>query len=455
MNGKTPKEKKKVLFIAYGYPPFATSGNSRTRALIKYLPSRGWLPTVLTVSKDISHWGKGDYSEGIFPGVKVIRVPFPDILTATRGVLVRGGILKSTGQGGDTIFSWTSQAEDPAKTSLSNRVLRWLKRWVSFPDRQLPWFPFCLKAALGEVRHEGYQAIVSTSPPFTAHFIGSALQRLTSIPWVADFRDPWSGNPLSYYTPFQKRIMPIIEKRTLAGASAIVTVSESLAKDLQKLHGENVKKIFTITNGFDPENYALEPKLTKKFTITYAGEFYGSRRDPTPLLRAIEELIEEKAVRPEEIVVRLYGPPTPSLHALKESLKHPQILEIGNTLPKWEVIQKEQESTLLLLLEWEEPYLAKIYGGKIFEYLGAKRPILGWCPSGGVIIDLFEKTNAGTVATTYEELKTFLVRHLREFQSKGSVEWKGNDEEIEKYRWSNLSLKFAELLESLPPEGQR
>ncbi|MDD5447735.1 MAG: glycosyltransferase [Actinomycetota bacterium] len=453
MNGEIPEGKNKVLFIAYGYPPFAASGNSRTRALVKYLPARGWLPTVLTVSKDISHWGEGDYHEGIFPGVKVIRTPFPDILTATRDALVQGGILKSAGQGGDTVFSW-APPKGSANPNVSNRVLRWLKRWVSFPDRQLPWFPFCLKAALGEVRHEGYQAIVSTSPPFTAHFIGSALQRLTSIPWVADFRDPWSGNPLSYYTPFQRRVMPTIEKRTLSSASAIVTVSEPLAKDLEKLHGKNVKKIITITNGFDPENYAPEPKLTKKFTITYAGEFYGSRRDPKPLLLAIEELIEEKAVRPEEIVVRLYGPPTPSLYALKESLKHLQILEIGNTLPKWEVIQKEQESTLLFLLEWEEPYLAKGYGGKIFEYLGAKRPVLGWCPSGGIIVDLLEKTGAGMVATNYEELKASLARYIREFQNKGVVEWKGNDEEIEKYSWSNLSLKFAELLESVLPEEQ-
>lgn len=439
-----------MLIIAYSFPPTGTIGSVRPLNLARYLPSSGWRATILTVGREKTRWGVGDAAEGDLPGVRVLRAPFPDVLTNLKSLLLKLGLLKAAGPGAPTRLKAAVSVKKSALPALFERAMRWFKRWASFPDRYVLWFPFAFALGLRELRSTGYDAILSTSPPVMDHLLAAAFSRLTGVPWVADFRDPWTQNPLLEFTPSEFRLTRALEKGVVSKARAITTVSEPLGAMLNELHGDRPGGVVSITNAFDPEDYRGEVELLQgRFVITYAGMFYGSRRDPGAFMSVVEELIDEGAVAPDEILVRLYGPYDPVVHEARAALRYPEVLEINDPVGRKEVIERERESTALLILAWDHPYSALGYGGKVFEYLGSRRPILAWNPHGGVLADLLQETGAGVSVRTPSELKSVLVGWFGEYRSTGTVAFRGDPRVIERFTWNSLSGEMASVLDRI------
>jgi len=440
---------KRVLMISYNYPPTGAGGSIRTTKLARYLPSCGWLPTVLTVGRERTRWSKGDASEGVFPGVKILRAPFPDILTSAKDFMVSKGFMKAAGPGAETLLSRSAGGSSGRRSPLE-RVLRWLKRWASFPDRYNLWIPFALMCGYKELRSGQYDAIYSSSPPIVDNILAAALQRLSGLPWVADFRDPWTQNPYLQFTPFELKATRALERKVLEGSSAIVTVSEPLAGMLRELHGDREGGVDCITNAFDPDDFRghVEPP-SDRFVITYAGMFYGDKRSPAGFMRAVEELLSEGAIDPDELLVRLYGPYDPLVQEVKASLTHPEVLEVNDVVSRQEVIEHERESTALLILVWDDAYSATGYGGKVFEYLGARRPILAWNPAGGVLDELLEQTGAGVSVSSHREVKAVLADWFKEWRATGAVAYRGHEVDIQSYGWDKHANDFALILNTI------
>jgi len=205
--------------------------------------------------------------------------------------------------------------------------------------------------------------------------------------------------------------------------------------------------VTSVTNAYDPEDYKGEVKpLTGKFVITYAGMFYGSKRDPGKFMKAVEELIDEGAIDADELVVRLYGPYDPVVHEARAALKYPEVLEINDAVSRREVIERERESAALLILAWDHPYTAVGYGGKVFEYLGSRRPILAWNPTGGVLVELLDNTGAGVSVSNAAELKSVLRAWFEEFRKTGGLAFRGQQEEIKRFGWDRNAGQMAEVL---------
>ncbi|MCG2796517.1 MAG: glycosyltransferase [Actinomycetia bacterium] len=437
---------RRVLIISYNYPPGGTYGSVRAMKLAKYLPSRGWQPTVLTVSRDRTRLGSWSVSDGILPGVKVVRAPFPDILTSVKDLLSGLGLLRKSGPGTESRPDLSAGKARSLKSFLEP-VFWWAKRWASFPDRYALWFPFAFLRGLLELRSGDYDAILSTSPPFMDHLVASALQRVSGLPWVADCRDPWSQNPYQEFTPLELRAATRLEKKALSPAGAIITVSEPLADLMKELHGGRPGGVLTITNGFDPDDYPGRQKLKKgAFLITHTGMFYGKKRDPVVILETVEELIDEGAISREDVRLRFYGPEGSELPRIKESLKYREIIEIGGFVPHSESIAHQRESTVLLTPLWEHPYSAMGYGGKVFEYMGSRRPILAWNPAGGVLVDLLRETGAGVSVAERSELKKVLSMWFDQFRETGTVKYEGSVERINRYGWGELASRMAAAL---------
>lgn len=442
---------RRVLMVSYNYPPIGGYGTVRTTKLARYLPQYGWRPTVLTVGRERTRWGVGDESEGILPGVKVMRAPFPDVLTPVKDLLVRAGVLKAAGPGAETRLSTASSAGAGAL----EKSVRWLKRWASFPDRYNAWLPFAVWLGIKELRSGRYDAIYSTSPPVIDNLVAAALQRVSGLPWVADFRDPWTQNPHLSFTPLELRLARALEKSVLRRADAIVSVSEPLAELARELHGDRRGGVHGITNAFDPEDYPGEVMLLQgRFVITYAGMFYGSKRDPSVFLKAVEELIDEGAIGADELLVRLYGPRDPVVNEAKAALKYPQILEVNDPVPRREVIERERESTSLLILVWNHPSAAIGYVGKTFEYLGSRRPILAWNPTGGVLARLLEETGAGVSVSDTGELKQALRAWFREYRETGTLAYHGIPQETAAYTWGRNAGLMAQVLDRVASRPQ-
>ncbi len=444
---------RRVLMVSYNYPPTGASGSIRTTKLAKYLPSCGWLPTVLTVGREKTRWSGSDESDGVLPGVTVVRAPFPDVLTAAKEFLVSRGLLKAGGPGSETV---PRRSGDPGRgpTGPLVRLFRWLKRWATFPDRYNLWLPFALARGLKELSTGEYDAIYSSSPPVADNILAFALQRLSGLPWLADFRDPWTQNRYLEFTAFELRLTRALEKKVLSTASAIVTVSNPLADMLSDLHGRGKGGVRALSNAFDPEEFGglVEP-LKDRFVVTYAGMLYGGKRSPAGFLEAVEGLIDRGSISPGEILVRFFGPFDRVLDEVVGSLRHRGILEVNETVGRREIIERERESTVLLILSWDDPYSALSYGGKVFEYLGAGRPILAWNPNGGLLAELLEKTGAGESVASREQAMEVLERWITEWRDTGEVAHRPDESEVSGYGWDLRARDFAAILDDITTAG--
>jgi len=424
---------KKVLVIAY-FPPHPLP-SPRVRGLAKYLPEFGWEPIILAASLP-------QRSDTQF---RVVETPYRDALSFWKRLFrlnpdedLREGIKKRFGIA--------------SKKSLMDFILTFGGEIINYPDGYRGWKPFAIKAGDELLQQEDVQAIISSSAPITCHLIARELKIKHKIPWVADFRDLWTQNHNYSYSRLRKLFDRRLELKTLSEADALVTVSQPWADKLSTLH--NGKVTYAITNGFDPEIVNIPPaNLTAKFTITYTGTIYPGKQNPTKLFVALRELISEGIVDPDEVEVRFYGPETKWLANEVEQYELSNITEQYGRVPVQVAHEKQRESQLLLLLDWDDPQERGTYPGKIFEYLTARRPILA---TGGsednVVKQLLIETKAGMHAPTVEDVKNRLEELYREYKVEGKIAYQGEESKVNRYTHREMARKFSEVLEN-PVQG--
>ena len=323
-------------------------------------------------------------------------------------------------------------------------VIEWLKGWVAYPDFAKGWIPFATESVAALARQEKVDAILTTSPPESAHIIGARAKTLLGVPWIADFRDLWTQN-LTAPAHSSHRLRVRLEKKYQA-ADALVTVSTPWRDRLAER--DSAKPIYTITNGFDPDDFHSRPsKLTEHFSITYAGQLYQGKRDPGPLLEVLSELIREQVLPPDHVRVRFYGPPELWLPDLIARYGLQAVVELNNVVGRDEALQREMESQILLLLGWSDAKETGQHSGKLFEYLGAGRPILAVGGNRGVLTEVLDETKAGIHALSKPQLRECIMAMYREFKDSGRVRYHADPEAVEQYSHRQMARKFADVLD--------
>ena len=285
--------------------------------------------------------------------------------------------------------------------------------------------------------------------PVTSHIIANKLKDKFGIPWVADFPDLWSQNHNYQYSPLRRALDRRLEIKTLSKADALTTVAEPWAEKLRTLH--QGKPVYTITHGFDAEQINDPPApLTAKFTITYTGSIYAGKQDPAKLFAALRDLISSGIVNPNEIEVRFYGSGLGWLDREIEQHGLTSFVKQYEPIPQHTAIEKQRESQLLLLLDWDDPQEKGVYTGKIFEYFGARRPVLATGGSkGDVVGELLDETKAGIHAPTVEDVKKALKELYGEYKLKGKVAYRGEPAQVDKYSHREMAKKFSAVLDQL------
>jgi glycosyltransferase involved in cell wall biosynthesis len=321
---------------------------------------------------------------------------------------------------------------------------KYYREIAQYPDAEKGWTPFALKASDELLQNKDIDAIVSTSSPVTSHLIAKELKEKHKISWVAELRDLWTQNHNYPYSPLRKFFEKRLEIETLLRADALVALSSPDAEKLRALH--KGKRIYTITNGFDPDKISDgKANLTSKLTITYTGQIY-TKQDPSKLLVALKGLISDKTLDPTDVEVRFYGPENALL------TKHIQELGLSNIVKQYGVVpieislKKQNESQLLLLLKWEDPRERGVYSGKVFEYLAAKRPVLATGGTDDVITELLNETNVGIDAKSVEDIKNALRKSYIDYKLKDKISYQGIEEKIDKYSYREIAKKFAEVI---------
>jgi glycosyltransferase involved in cell wall biosynthesis len=417
---------KKVLIIAHLF-----YASPRIPGLGKYLPEFGWQPIVLTTPL-------GEDPDSRFGP--------PDSFKSICKVIETHGYISSYGK----------KRLAPKKYRRLKRVLRFFYRYyrevAQYPDSEKGWKPFAVKVGDELFQSEEIDAMISSYSPVTSHLIASELKRKHGVPWVADFRDLWTQNHNYPYSPLRKIFERRLELKTLSVADALVSTSQFWADKVKAMHR---KEAYAITNGFDPDSMSDgKADLTANFTITYTGQIY-TKQDPTKLLIAIEELISQGKIDQKDVEVRFYGPENELLQREIEKRGLSKIVKQYGTIPRQDSFKKQQESQLLLLLDWEDPQEKGVFTGKIFEYFAAQRPILA---TGGFGDDVVEKaldqTNSGVYCLKLEDIKDALEKLYSEYKLKGRIAYHGNIEEVNKYSYREMARKFAEILNNLTAAKQ-
>lgn len=422
---------KKVLIISYHFPPSTAIGGLRTCGLTKYLHEFGWDAIVLT--KKMS--GHSNIRN------KILHTRFSehDSVVSLKKVL---------GLNTSIPIKRSNSITDKNKISLKYKILRFfVYEIVAYPDKHKGWYKYAVEVGNELFENEKIDAIISSSSPEISHIIANNLKLKYAVPWIADLRDLWTQNHYYQYSPIRTVREKRLEIMILSNADALTTVSQPLAEKLKELH--KAKMIHSIPNGFDPAEKIIVIPSSEKFSITYTGSIYVGKQDPMPLFKALQELISEKVIEPDDVTVDFYGYNEGWLERDAEYNGMQSIVKIHDPIPRNEVIKKQRESQLLLLLTWNDPNEKGIYTGKVFEYLAAQRPIISIGISGDVVEDLLKKTNAGIQLSSVDEIKEEIKNAYLEFKSNGKVSYHGIPCEIDKYSHREMARKFAKILDTM------
>ncbi len=318
---------------------------------------------------------------------------------------------------------------------------------LTFPDPHIGWYRPALDAGRVLLKDQQFDAIVSTAWPVTAHLVAARLKREFGIPWVADLRDLWSQN--HYLTnPQVRRLHRALERRVLSTADALTTVSEPLAEQLRCLHRK--VHVHTVLNGYDPDEFLLhrsDPPINSRFTVAYMGSLYQGKRDPSLLFRAIQELIAEGTLTPEDISVDFYGDSEQAwLNDRIRRYELQEVVHVRGRVSRSDSLALQRSADLLLLLLWDNPQERGTVPGKLFEYLASCRPILACGGPTGVVADLLSTTHAGRFAATLSELKEYLTQSVTRWRSHGALPSATNLGQLSRYSHREMARSFAQVL---------
>ena len=433
---------KRVLIITYYWPPSGGSGVQRWLKMSKYLPEFDWKPVIYTTENAEYPIIDPSLEKDVPADMEVIRRPIAEPYNFYKKFL---GIKKE-----ETVKMGFIEEKEKKKGWKENLSL-WVRGNLFIPDARCMWVKPSVKYLKEYLKAHPVDAIVSTGPPHSMHLIAMKLREDLGIPWIADFRDPWTE--IDYYndlhlTRWADRKHHRLEREVLYKADKVVTVAPDGARRLGRLGNRNVR---TIYNGFDRDDDAQTPvSLPEQFTLTYLGVL-SKIQNPNNLWQALGELIKEDAGFNNNLKINMIGQIDNSVvNAIDES-GLTQHVTYSPCIPHDQVSAAHRSSTLLLLLLMpdSEPRAKGLVTGKLFEYMASGRPILCIGPEDGDAARIIKETNAGQTVRfedkerMKETLKGLYQRYLEnDLPNNRSVE-------VEHYSRKEMAKKFSALLNQL------
>jgi len=379
---------KKVLVITYYWPPTGGSGVQRWVKFSKYLRRFGWEPVIYTPKNP----------EQLAVDESLLK-ELPEDLTVLKRRIVEpynmyrklfGGGAASKGEGVNPL--------NQQKKSFKQKLAVFLRGNLFFPDPRAGWVDPSVRYLTRYLKENPVDAIVTTGPPHSMHLIGMKLHARTGIRWIADFRDPWTE--MHYFKhmgllPWNAARHRRVEQKVLDEADAVIAVSAPVRDDFQ---ARTSTPVVLITNGYDEEDFAAVPPVlpADKFVLVHTGLF-ASDGNPLALWDVLARKCASDANFKAQLCIRLAGKTDPEiLEALSARGLSGNVENLGY-LPHQETVALQRSANVLLLPLRQEPEYAKALPGKIFEYLAARRPVLGIGQEGGAAAAVLSDAGAGVM----------------------------------------------------------
>lgn len=375
---------KRVLMIAYHFPPSSgSSGIQRTLRFSQYLPDHGWEPIVLSAHPRAYQQTDNSQLADISEQVKVEHA---FALDTARHLSVMGRY----------------------------------PRMLALPDRWASWWLGAVPTGLRLIRRYQPDIIWSTYPIATAHLIGLTLSRLTTIPWVADFRDPMV-QPDYPRDPSTYRAYQWIENKTMKHCAAAVFTTPGTLRDYQTRFPDIPASRFQlIENGYDETSFAGLPSPVQsvaavpgKIVLLHSGIIYPSERDPTCLFEAISALLKQGEISAGSLAIILRASHHKNyLQSLIERYGISQIASLAPPIPYRQALSEMLTVDGLLLLQAAN--CNNQIPAKLYEYLRAQRPILALTDLTGDTARKLQNMGVDTIAPldSSEAIQQALKRFL-------------------------------------------
>jgi len=351
----------KVLVISY----FLTL---RTRKFLEFLPQHGVEPIFLTSIN-----------------------PVMEILNKTKKSTLNHNV--------NVYYSWNLFPLE----YLSSLLLRMKTNFRLFflPDIYITWIPQTLIKSLRLIKKNNIKMIYVSGGPFSAAIIGALIRKITGIPLIVDFRDPWTLDPdpsLAYPTRFHMAFDKFLEEFVVTTADYIVTATQSISSEYTNCYPFLKNKIKSIPNGFDLNDFYKDLDLFSKFTITYTGAIYGSGSRPyRSFFQALHGAISSNSIDPKSIQVFFVG--ENSRRFIDDiNVYHLQNIVIPmNRISQKEALKYTQASHVLLVIELTNAVTTKVY-----EYLATGHTILA-IVSNGELLELIKSYSSNSYVVVSED----------------------------------------------------
>ncbi len=427
---------KKVLIITYYWPPSGGAGVQRWLKFVKYFRDFGWEPVVYTTENPEAPALDMSLEKDIPKGLTILKrkiwEPY-SVYKRLAGIKPQEKIK-------------TGFLSEKKKTTLIESVSIKIRGNFFIPDARKFWIKPSIKYLAKYLKENPVDAIVSTGPPHSMHMISLGIKKRLNIPWLADFRDPWTN--IDFYEELKlsakaKRKHHQQERSVLENADAVSVISQTMATDFERLFKRQYQ---VISNGFDEEDQIGLSELVKdeKFSIAHIGSM-NKARNPIALWKALAELISENKELRNDLEIKLVGPVDFSVKGYIEKYKLANFISYLDYTPHNEIIKVQKKSRILLLLINNTPNAKMVVTGKLFEYIASGTPILCVGPEDGDAANILKETKSGLISgfDDVDKLKGNILEYYNMFRN-GNLEMKS--EGASKFSRKNLTKNIADLL---------
>ena len=338
------------------------------------------------------------------------------------------------------LYSWiagkkttpTYQLSSSSEDSIIVKFIRWIRNNLIVPDGRIGWYPNAVKKGSDIIKQNNIRVIFSSAPPYTVHLIARTLSKKHELPWVADFRDPWTDRFYNYENKrlwLTKLIDSYLERKVINDATALTTVSKTISEYYNKT-------FYVIHNGYDEEDFSLVNKTeNNNVVISYIGTMTKSQ-NPLMFFESIYELnLKEKKYQ-----IDLIGNIHPDKKYNIEAKKYDNFIKIKPYIPHKDAIKKMCESDFLLLVIPNTEKNKGIVTGKLFEYIRSMRKIIMIGPPKSDAAKIIAQTNSGRCFDYSEKNK------INQFLLKTNLPSSNN---YQQYSRENLTKILSHLIERI------
>lgn len=440
---------KRVLVITYYWPPSGGSGVQRWVKFAKYLPSEGWQPVIYTPENPeytaIDHTLESEIPHS----AEIVRRPILEPYGIYRKLMGKGA---STDM--KTLTAGASKGEvteiSSGRKSFKQRLSLWIRGNLFVPDPRVGWVRPSVRFLKEYLKEHPVDVIVTTGPPHSMHLIGQRLHKDLGIPWIPDFRDPWSRMYYLKHLPMTRctwRRLRAMEQAVLDDCSTVLAVTPLVQEEFR---AQTSTPVAMITNGYDGGDFEQAVESDGHFNIVHTGLF-AADGNPLTFWKVLGVKAWAEPDFKEALRLRLVGKVDREVYdAIEEAGLKDNVVDLGYK-DHLTAVREQLAATMLVLPLRNDPEYRPILPGKLFEYLASRRPVLGIGQEDGAMARVLAETGAGVTAgwDNMDAMRSFVDKAWEQFKA-GEVPPVAGD--ITRFSRRSLTHELADLLEQVSQE---